>query len=1046
MSRGYKIFIVILLVLWISQGYRASIEPKTFTIKLRDWYRWNIVMVEELSVRDIVIITNSIILVEGDIRIYYGAKLVLNSCDVIFQNTKSMQRIIVYPRAGLFIYNSRIRAICGVQIRALRGSRLYLYGNNFSNQFMDMYKVCMMTIEANNVVIENNNIIGNGPIFCIKYAQYISVRNNKIRTGKGDAINIIHSQNISIKNNTIGAIDGYGISIFSSSSVEICGNRINSNKGITISRTKNLKISNNIFVRGEIHIDNLNPTEMSSLETKNNTDIYGKKIVVLFNKTNAELKNINIFQLIIAYCKDLSITNASMNHLLVYRSINIEMRNITLKSESLCLDIMESVDLNLSESRIKSANRGICVSNSSSLKIEKCYLTARNGYTLFVESTYSIEISHCIFDKTPCPIKMENSSSIIISNNHILCGYTWNESKIVLSRCINISIKNNIIEDTRLGAMNINDSSDIQILNNSLTNMFIYTYDIKSNEIELKNNTINNLPLLLYKKTRNTMISDIVAGQILLLNCNNVSLIDVLSYSIFLASSYNISIERSCFDDSTRGLNIYNCEDIYVSSCNISSCMINIYVYATNGISIEGSNFSNAIFYDAIIRDSMKIIVAECIISSSDLGLYIFNSSKISILNNSIFKNERDGILVSGSHTINIIGNVVSLNGGGISLYDSYNIYLSRNSLSFDTIHLYGETYMYRNITITDSNKINDHYIHYFYGLQNQKISGVFGEVFIVECKNLTMESSVTSGLNIYGSEKIRLRKTSIFGGDEAATIIKSNNVYLNNVSIYNNSCGMRIAYSTNVAIKSCQIETIENGMMVDTSSNVSIESINIKTGEYGLYIHKSSTIKVVKLSVKNTVYGFVLSRVKNTTISSVEMDMVIYGGFFNCTYLAYIEKVKTNNLCKLGISVHESAILVIDGTNIMAQEKCLYLNRTSCIWVTNNTFTIANIGVDTTYSASILITRNTIMRNSIGLRIADSYDIIIANNKIYDNDVPIIIDSSRAKIYDNDLGDHRMGQKLLMITVILGAIYWLCYFLFDMDIIKKLKRLCRKC
>jgi len=161
---------------------------------------------------------------------------------------------------------------------------------------------------------------------------------------------------------------------------------------------------------------------------------------------------------------------------------------------------MESVDLNLSESRIKEANRGIHVSNSSSLRIEKCYLTARNGYTLFVESTNSIEISYCIFDKTPCPIKMENSSSIIISNNHILCGYTWNESKIVLSRCINISIKNNIIEDTRLGAMNINDSSDIQILNNSLTNMFIYTYDIKSNEIELKNNTINNLPLLLYKK------------------------------------------------------------------------------------------------------------------------------------------------------------------------------------------------------------------------------------------------------------------------------------------------------------------------------------------------------------------------------------------------------------------------------------------------------------------------------------------------------------------------------------------------------------------
>ena len=768
--------------------------------------------------------------------------------------------------------------------------------------------------------------------------------------------------------------------------------------------------------------------------------------MVLFNKTHVEIKDTKFFQLIIAYCKDLSIINTSINYVLVYRSRNIEMRNISLRSDGLSLGIIDSSGLDLYESSIVGADIGIYIFNSSIIRVDGCYFEGGNKYALFVEHTYGFEISCCTFDKTVFPIKMENSSSITISNNHILCGYTWNESRIVLSWCTNITMSGNIIEDTRLGAINIEDSSDIHIFNNNLTNMFIYIYVMENSEIEIENNKINGLPLLFYKTIRDKRFSNIVAGQILLLSCSNINLSNISSYSIHLASSNNISVERSVLHESAIGLNIYDCDKIIISGCNISSCIVGIFVDASSNISIEYSNISNHIIYGTLFRRSMRVIFVGCRVNKNDYGLYYTHSAKIFILNSSVSLNTFEGIAIRDSDIVQIIGNIISLNGWGIALYDSYNIHMAKNSLVFDAIHIFDRPYTYKNITITSDNRVNGQPIHYLYGLHDKKITEISGQVFIIECSNLTIESSSNSEISIYRSKKIKLIGTNIFGGDEGVTIIGSRDIYLSNVFTYNNSCGIHIIGSANISLNNCRIECNENGIIVVSSNYISFEYINITTNKYGLSIYKSSMVKVSGILIKSSNYGVSLSRSKNITISSAKMDTDIYAIILNSTFLAYIDKVEMMNPCMLGISVHESAILIVEKANIVAQEKCLGINMTSYVWVAYNTFTGANIGIETTHSASISIIKNTIIGNHIGLRIDKSYDIIVTDNKIYSSDIPIQIEFSKVEIYDNDFGDHKIGLKLIAITGFLGAIYWLFYMLLDMGIIKRLRGLFRKC
>lgn len=221
----------------------------------------------------------------------------------------------------------------------------------------------------------------------------------------------------------------------------------------------------------------------------------------------------------------------------------------------------------------------------------------------------------------------------------------------------------------------------------------------------IENNTINGKPLLYIKNQDNIKLDGELVGQIILLNCSNVELKDLVisktDTPITIAFGKNVKITNcSLFSNNRNGMIFRYGHNVEISDCKTyynvergivildsSNCEIKNCFSSYNGdVGICMSPL------DRIYRSSKNHLISNCeLINNNESGLRIvFFWDKPLIIKNCIFKdNKKHGIDLYEARKITIsYCKIESNNGKGINLLDSNKININHNNFINNSQHV----------------------------------------------------------------------------------------------------------------------------------------------------------------------------------------------------------------------------------------------------------------------------------------------------------------------------------------------------------------------
>ena len=317
---------------------------------------------------------------------------------------------------------------------------------------------------------------------------------------------------------------------------------------------------------------------------------------------------------------------------------------------------------------------------------------------------------------------IDSSDSIIVSN-----AVQKNKYGVGIQNANNSIISENIITDNEENGISIYESIGNTISNNTFENDGLSIR--KSFYNTVSDNTVNDLPLV-YLEDETQIIVPSGAGQIILVNCNKITIqnqiISNTSYAIELYNSEECNIKDNVLSNNTKDIylgesnnnevvnNIVDAKDFfsislyYSNSNNISENKVNG-ILGTSAIFLEYSNTNiisrniltnhsiisilrsneNSVISNIMstgsghislrIADNNKIIGNTMTSTTSSLGITIDVSDNNLISENTI-SNRVCGIIVEKSNSNTISGNEIKNNDQGVSLEDSkYNI-ISKNN------------------------------------------------------------------------------------------------------------------------------------------------------------------------------------------------------------------------------------------------------------------------------------------------------------------------------------------------------------------------------
>jgi len=210
-----------------------------------------------------------------------------------------------------------------------------------------------------------------------------------------------------------------------------------------------------------------------------------------------------------------------------------------------------------------------------------------------------------------CTILSTNENDDIISISADGC----NVSGFVVLNCSNSDfsgfniesdnniIENNIIKDNVGWGLYIYHSSGNIIRNNTFENDSISIIGQKSDwtSSTIENNTVNGLPILFYKNKQKIVISNHIAGQIILANCSFCEIINnTVSGSdqgIVLGHSNNNTVEKNHVSNTLMGIRLPYTDYSIVKQNNVSNNDYGLYItHSINNQILGNCIFSNRMY------------------------------------------------------------------------------------------------------------------------------------------------------------------------------------------------------------------------------------------------------------------------------------------------------------------------------------------------------------------------------------------------------------------------------------------------------------------
>ncbi|UCF50678.1 MAG: right-handed parallel beta-helix repeat-containing protein [Thermoplasmatales archaeon] len=204
------------------------------------------------------------------------------------------------------------------------------------------------------------------------------------------------------------------------------------------------------------------------------------------------------------------------------------------------------------------------------------------------------------------------------------------------------------------------------LLNNTFSNEGLNLYYNSYNN-NAENNLVNDKPLI-YLEDKSDIIIDDDAGQVILINCDNITV-------------QNQEISNTIFAISLLESN--NC-NVFNNKINKNYLVESIRLYESTNNTIGHNTISeNDVIGIKLLLSNSNSIVCNKIISNNQSGIEISYSNNNNITGNDIFANNKNGIFLEHSLYNIIINNIISEHerNPSIRLYKCKNINIISNNI-----------------------------------------------------------------------------------------------------------------------------------------------------------------------------------------------------------------------------------------------------------------------------------------------------------------------------------------------------------------------------
>ncbi|MGQ4833832.1 MAG: right-handed parallel beta-helix repeat-containing protein [Candidatus Asgardarchaeia archaeon] len=587
------------------------------------------------------------------------------------------------------------------------------------------------------------------------------------------------------------------------------------------------------------------------------------------------------------------------------------------------------------------------------------YLDRSSGNIISLNNITGVEISFYLWHSPNNTIRANNITNVEFG---IQVKYS---NSCTISENI-ISIKKGTLTSDYYSIFLVSSNNSI-VENNSFFNGGLHVESSYNNTI--RNNTVNNAPLVYYENSANQIIND--ASQVVLVRCSNVTIDGV--------NTSNINI----------GIELWETNNSIISNSMIhNNSYYGIYVVSSSNIIIFNNTMFHNVFHSIYLLDSNNVTISKNSVGGNQAGdTTIVGSSNVNISDNTFFSTvyigeSHDGvikrnilyngkILVTRSNEIELSDNIIRLtdNFFGVRLFESNNISVTNNKLTNGGLYV-EDSY---NNTIKN-NTVNGLPIVYFERESNIHISDA-GQVILINCVN-----AVVSNLRVH----------DVYVGVE---LWNTNNSIVTESTISNNYYGLLMRESNNISLSNTVIfNSSYMGAYLYQSSFVNVSYNNITLSEhYAIYLFQSANNTLLNNTLSNNYMGIYLYQSPNNTIIRNIISNSDGAGIFLSS--------SSGNMISLN-TLHENkdaGISLSFSSNNTISINTLYKNRYGIYISGHDNFVYLNNFLNNTYQVYVYDTSNIFDNGTFGNYWSDYIGSDIDENLIGDSAYNIA-----SNIYDN--------------------------------------------
>jgi parallel beta-helix repeat protein len=262
--------------------------------------------------------------------------------------------------------------------------------------------------------------------------------------------------------------------------------------------------------------------------------------------------------------------------------------------------------------------------------IKNCLISKGDG--LFIFSSSNNSVINCNSSYNYIGLNIRGSTIFPSSNNNIQsCEFLYNSDGFGVAKGSGNIISDCTIQNNSFGA-SLDDSPNNFIRNNNFyddgltiggDNLFDFIQNIE-------NNQVNGKPLYYFQGKENILIDGDPVGQIILIDCSNVSVMNTdisnTHIGIEIQFSNNILIDNCIVNyNSFMGIGTgYNSHNIRIVNCSISNNLLGISFGSTNNSEISRCNLNNNKIWGITLDISKNNLIHHCNIDNvSGFGNWI---------------------------------------------------------------------------------------------------------------------------------------------------------------------------------------------------------------------------------------------------------------------------------------------------------------------------------------------------------------------------------------------------------------------------------------